>query len=174
MPNGVNIGRQIPEWFKKEGESLRQDLGISYVPRWSIVPHGRPQSVAEHSWRVARLAMTIADLLGYDEARRNAAAARAIMHDVEEAVTGDVPSPVKDARGEEGGYFDEIGWVVDLADKVEALGYITTWGAGWKRDMVIRYMVAKVAAVVERGKEYFDDEELEGVLTVLYNYAEGA
>lgn len=40
-------------------------LSLSIVPRWSIVDHRRPQSVADHSFRVAVIARELFERLGH-------------------------------------------------------------------------------------------------------------
>ena len=75
---------------------LQDVMRLSNIKRWSIVEMSRPQSVAEHSYNVAIIAMNIA--------KRHGAVLRcieggllgwALMHDLTELVTGDVPTPHK-------------------------------------------------------------------------------
>lgn len=51
---------------------------------------GRPESVAEHSWRVALLAMLLEDELA--DADFGKVVRMCILHDLGEAITGDIPS----------------------------------------------------------------------------------
>jgi 5'-deoxynucleotidase len=57
------------------------------------------EDVAQHSWEVAVLAHALAviarDVLGKSAIDPNAVATRALFHDATEAITGDLPTPVK-------------------------------------------------------------------------------
>jgi putative hydrolase of HD superfamily len=68
--------------FVLEAEALKRR------PRrgWQRIGIERPESVADHSWRLAVMAMLYADLLGLDAAR---AMRIALLHDLPEARTGD-------------------------------------------------------------------------------------
>jgi putative hydrolase of HD superfamily len=65
-----------------EAEALKR------TPRagWKRIGVARPESVADHSWRLALMAMLYADLLGLDAGR---AARIALLHDLAEARIGD-------------------------------------------------------------------------------------
>lgn len=105
------------------------------MPRWTIVPLLRSQSVAEHSWAVAIIAMELAKKMGVGTEE---IAHRAVLHDIAEVLTGDVPSPLKKAMVEAGvGHIvhhdpieadDLIGAIVKIADTMEAIIYINKWG----------------------------------------------
>lgn len=55
---------------------------------------GRPESVAEHSWRLCLMTLLVAPRLGVDAGR---ALALAVAHDMGEALSGDVPAPLQGA-----------------------------------------------------------------------------
>lgn len=61
--------------------------------RHSVTSKGRPESVAEHSWRVSLLAMLLEDELA--DADFNKIIRMCILHDLGEAITGDIPSFLK-------------------------------------------------------------------------------
>lgn len=71
---------------------LNDLLLLTYVPRWSIIPVARPESVAEHSFRVAVIALEIAQRANLETAP---VLYRALIHDGPEAGTGDIANPVK-------------------------------------------------------------------------------
>lgn len=116
-------------------------MHLAYVPRWGVVPIQRPQSVAEHSFRVAAITVEICSLWNkaYD-GNVNVADALwyAIIHDAEESFTGDIVSPFK--RYLRGLDLPTLEWlkeelvgtreraVVKIADSIEALDYIIQWG----------------------------------------------
>ena len=58
--------------------------------RHSKTSSGRPESVAEHSWRLSLFAMLCAD--EYPDLDMNKVVRMCIIHDLGEAITGDVPS----------------------------------------------------------------------------------
>lgn len=64
--------------------------GVNHVVRWNFHPTIRKENVAEHSFWVALFAAIIAP----SEARAELTLA-ALLHDSEEAVTGDLPALVK-------------------------------------------------------------------------------
>ncbi len=68
---------------------LREALALKDVARkgWTRANIPHPESVADHSWAVALLAITLAPERGLDPAR---AARLAIVHDLAEAIVGDL------------------------------------------------------------------------------------
>jgi len=59
-------------------------------PRHSWTSGGRHESVAEHSWRVALMAMLVKD--EFPEADMDKVIRMCLIHDIGEAVTGDIPT----------------------------------------------------------------------------------
>lgn len=127
---------------------LKDLLALSHTPRWTTHPVHRPQSVAEHSYRVAVIAMAIASPLQHGSPWELLDLITwALEHDGPEAKTGDVPSPLKSALGREMLYNFEkqiCPWyekppanslahvVVGLADTIEALSWIKHYGHGFR------------------------------------------
>lgn len=76
-------------------QRLRRLRRLAIVPRWVVVPTIQKQSVAEHSYAVAFIALWVAHF----HAKYNDGSADddlmyyAIIHDETESVTGDIPSP---------------------------------------------------------------------------------
>ena len=66
--------------------------------RHSWTSSGRRESVAEHSWRLSVLAMLCAD--EYPELDHNKLIRMSLIHDLGEALTGDVPSFYKTEQNE--------------------------------------------------------------------------
>jgi putative hydrolase of HD superfamily len=60
--------------------------------RSGFTPGGRPESTAEHTWRLCLMALTLDAELGVDGARL---LGLLIVHDLGEAVGGDVPAPMQ-------------------------------------------------------------------------------
>jgi len=69
---------------------------LSYVPRWGILRSIRKQNVAEHSYYVALYADQLAALIQW-EGDTAALLQYALLHDIDETITGDIPGPVKRA-----------------------------------------------------------------------------
>ncbi|NCC17242.1 MAG: HD domain-containing protein [Clostridia bacterium] len=61
--------------------------------RHSVTSTGRPESVAEHSWRVSLMALLLEDEIA--DADFNKIIRMCILHDLGEAITGDIPSFLK-------------------------------------------------------------------------------
>jgi 5'-deoxynucleotidase YfbR-like HD superfamily hydrolase len=68
---------------------------LAFVPRWTIIRTLRAQSVAEHSYFVALYAKRIGELLGLSLEEMAELVWAALVHDADEMITGDVPTPSK-------------------------------------------------------------------------------
>src|SRR5690606_20843295 len=77
---------------------LTDALRASDVVRWQIVRVLKGQSVAEHSFNVALIALELADRLKVD---RGEVLHYAILHDLPEVLTGDIPTPTKRVIGKD-------------------------------------------------------------------------
>ena len=66
--------------------------------RHSWTSNGRQESVAEHSWRLAVMAMLCTD--EYSELDINKVIKMCLIHDFGEAITGDIPAFLKTAQNE--------------------------------------------------------------------------
>lgn len=71
---------------------------LRFIKRWGLMRNAEQEDVAQHSWEVAVLAHALAlirrDVFG-GQIDPNAVATRALFHDATEAITGDLPTPVK-------------------------------------------------------------------------------
>lgn len=74
-----------------------QSRVLQHVPRWGIIRTLRQQSVAEHSYYVALYATYIAKRLHLTDLDCQWVTQAALVHDFEEMVSGDIPTPFKDA-----------------------------------------------------------------------------
>lgn len=71
---------------------------LAEVPRWTVIPVLRRQSVAEHSFHVATVALWLAgrsSAVVRGEVDRSDLLTAALTHDSSEAVCGDLPTPSK-------------------------------------------------------------------------------
>ncbi len=71
---------------------------LRFIKRWGLMRNAVEEDVAQHSWEVAVLAHALAvisrDVLG-QAVDPQAVATKALFHDASEAITGDLPTPVK-------------------------------------------------------------------------------
>ncbi|MEM7503885.1 MAG: HD domain-containing protein [Pseudomonadota bacterium] len=77
--------------FLREAEQLKDTLRSAYTA------NGRTESTAEHTWRLTLLAMTFADQLPDLDLLR--VLKICVLHDLGEAINGDVPAPEQDGAG---------------------------------------------------------------------------
>lgn len=113
-------------------------LALSHVPRWAICSHSKPQSVGDHSFRVAVIYMEL--LLRMGRQSNTEGLIWALVHDGPEAWTGDIPGPYKShaVESEVSPWWHDfvrrlspdVKAVVKLADLIEGATYITKWGVG--------------------------------------------
>lgn len=68
------------------------------VPRHCMTPGGIPENVAGHSWRMALMAMLLTG--EFPELDMDKVTRMCLIHDLGEAVTGDIPTFVKTAENE--------------------------------------------------------------------------
>ena len=109
-------------------------LRLTYVPRWCIVPMRRQQSVAEHSFRVSIITGALAGRLGFGPALTNGMMVAALLHDKDEILSGDIPSPYKRA-GNMGLYVNvpltgASECIIRVADRYETWKWAQSWGHG--------------------------------------------
>lgn len=111
-------------------EFLRVMERLKDAPRHCWTTGGKRESVAEHSWRVALMAMLVAD--EFPDLDIDRVIKMCLVHDIGEAITGDIPTFVKtDAdRVVEGREVDALigalpepwpEWLGALFDEMEAL-----------------------------------------------------
>ncbi len=76
---------------------LADKLRAQYVKRWSTVHLTHQQSLAEHSFNVTMIALEISLMVfgEYDEIFSDKVMRHALFHDLDEIVTGDIPTPTK-------------------------------------------------------------------------------
>jgi len=109
---------------------LSKALSLAHVPRWCIVDTIKNQSVAEHSYNVTVIAMAIYDQIRlYINETGNLKInilEKALLHDIKESITGDIPSPMK-CRDEvlDCSLGDAI---VHVSDYIEAIIFIDRYG----------------------------------------------
>lgn len=119
-------------------------IRLSHVPRWTIVPMFRAQTVAEHSFRTAAIAFDLAyHCRDIDSDAVYKIAWLALEHDVVESIVGDIPASAKPdwvtVRGHAATrqFSDLYHHIVKLADLLEALTYLYLFGVPTNRRVEI-------------------------------------
>lgn len=128
------------------GVSLRDQLNLMQVNRYPICFTNKQQTVAEHTYGVIVITLQLAALApGLDA---NAAVAYAILHDVDESETGDIPSPFKRRLRRECPQVSEVldrpinvpkpvKDLVKMADFVEAILFLKEYGGSLRANQVL-------------------------------------
>lgn len=124
-----------------KSEELMELGRLSYVPRWVIVPMDRPQTVSDHSFRVALISAALVEGKNWSTGQIGTLMYEALLHDADEILTGDVPATAKYGmvavtkryRGPD----NLLGFVIKVADTVEAMTWFKMYGAGGHRRTAI-------------------------------------
>lgn len=85
---------------------------LKCTPRHCYTSSGRVESVAEHSWRLALMALLISDQ--FPEADMNRVIRMCLIHDLGEVFTGDIPTFNKTSKHEEEEFTRLMQWVHSL------------------------------------------------------------
>ncbi len=108
--------------------NLRWSRRLSMIPRWSVLPVLKKQTVADHTYQVCQISRL---LMTYHVERDNPefwanTLVQALDHDLEEAAIGDAPSSAKKPKN-----YKELArtkgqtyLIVKLADIIEALCFL--------------------------------------------------
>lgn len=167
-------------------------LALSTVGRWTIVDMSRKQSVAEHSYRVWVLAQDLYDVMfpiDHNTFEQRATNDWALIHDVDEVYTGDIPTTVKTILEElSPGITDRLkervlrdrlpavmerqrglkgtlpSYLVKIADTVEAILYLREYGVNpYKRVEVENTLLGTLEVVLTTGEARFKSLPWSGV-----------
>ena len=120
-------------------------MDLHYTQRWTLVGTNKESTVASHSFNVAMIAMDIRKrMFNTSDASEMEVCFFALIHDVKETYTGDMPTPTKARIKEEGvdvnaldfGFGDElepskkIKSIIKAADLIENYLFIKGHGTG--------------------------------------------
>ena len=109
---------------------------LRYVVRFSTCHRAHDESVAEHSYYVSLYCLLIGKALwmsGFHEFSMSSLLGRALIHDLEEARTGDIPRPFKHSNPLLKDGIDQAGGIAmaqvmrDLLPEADAERYVNTW-----------------------------------------------
>lgn len=162
---------------------MRNMRKLSNVKRWGTIQTLQHQSVAEHSYNVTAYVAGICKAMGTPSSHMGPILVWALSHDLEEAITNDIPTPAKKrlkgsidffqmkAVGEDNFWpidtdeMDETDFqIVKLADLLDAAVFLqreTQLGNNMMEDLRNRYatevynMAAKVDAGIDQGARTF-------------------
>lgn len=130
---------------------IQDILKAGTVNRWNIVSTIRPQTLAEHLFNVSVIAGAISQEIG--SVPVTTTVYFGIVHDIEEVILGDLPTPTKQRLREAGvnwgkiqdkvvprsarvSDIDQVALVIKCADMMESLWFITTYGIGSHAEQV--------------------------------------
>lgn len=129
--------------------NVQDILRAQHVHRWTIVNTSRPQNLAEHTFGVVAIARAIAREYGIDDIN---IMKYAFDHDLDEILSGDIPTPAKDRLGIRDDYKgknkekcsnEEIA-IVAIADVMEAVYYLNEHGLGQHASKVMDGMIDRL------------------------------
>ena len=125
----------------EEEQPLDALLRLQDVRRWHIVRvAGREQSVAEHSFNVAVLGRRYLQVIGRPDLVGEYLG-RALLHDWDEALFGDVPSPAKPGSTKPE---DRLGRLLKMMDRLDAWLFIRQHGSGDYAKLAERQLAQQV------------------------------
>lgn len=160
--------------------SYEQVMRMSNVKRWGIITMSRPQSVAEHSFNVACIALAIAEEIEWQALTWTNAMITArvdkkllmrwcLLHDLPEVVTGDIPTPLKKMVGGAIESFEsklfpehsalkaamqndhELEYMLyKIADYSDAIQFARSFCIDTKKDEIIREMVSAAGRLIDQ------------------------
>lgn len=122
--------------------NIQTVLRAQDVTRWNIVHTVRKQSLAEHLFNTAMIARRICEIMNVPVLTFDRVMNYALKHDLDEIITGDIPSPTKKRAMEAGVDLNsllqideltapaEVMRIVKAADLLENLWYIEQYGHG--------------------------------------------
>ena len=95
-------------------EILAQAGKLKTTTRHCFTAPGRKESVADHSWRMALMALLLAQDPPYSSLNMNKVIAMCLIHDLGESFTGDIPTFVKTEQDRTEETFALTNWVQEL------------------------------------------------------------
>ncbi|MFI3174413.1 MAG: HD domain-containing protein [Bacillota bacterium] len=153
--------------FMHLAERLKDDI------RHCVTSQGRPESVAEHSWRVALMAVLLEDDM--KDLDTHKILKMTVLHDLGEALTGDIPSFLKtedDAKKED----DALYGVLDKMSsptKEKLIALFDEMHALETKEAKVYKALDKMEAVIQHNESPLDTWlPLEYELNQTYGYQE--
>jgi 5'-deoxynucleotidase YfbR-like HD superfamily hydrolase len=137
-------------------------LRLSHIDRWAIISTATRQSVAEHTWRVWALVHIWGPKCGLTAGEQAIAERYALLHDMPEIRTGDMPTTIKTPEAKaamaafersalpelaqaEDGLPRHVADLVKACDTAEAILFLKVHGLGRHADDVRRLLEAQMS-----------------------------
>lgn len=139
-------------------------LDCQHVKRWTLVATNAPSNVASHSFNVAMIALAIRKkMMNTNHFSDHEVAFYALMHDVDEAETGDMPTPTKAAiraKGVEPNALFEtqrmaprpipvVEKIIKLADLIDNYVFISEHGVGARARLAVDEVRGRLEAAID-------------------------
>lgn len=146
---------------------FQQIMRLSSIKRWGIVEMSRSQSVAEHSYNVAMISMSIAEKLKKSNVKVDSefVVTWALIHDLPEVTTGDIPTTLKAVdkfvfdrlEDELFPYFSAVKiseenklekTIIKIADYIDAIQFAQKFCIDSRKEGIIFEMIQKMDDVI--------------------------
>lgn len=145
--------------------SFDQAMRLSYIKRWGIIEMSRVQTVAEHSYNVAMISGSLVSDLSRSKIQLPARLMEsvinwALLHDLPEIATGDIPSSLKGSikeavdkaekdmfpqwHGHKMSLSDTVKDIVKIADYVDAIQYADKFCVDSRKNEVIEELRSRM------------------------------
>lgn len=159
--------------------TITEILRAQNVNRWNLIAVTREQSIAEHTFNVITIVRAAAKRL---DIRDEMLIKAAFEHDLDETVTGDIPSPTK-AKGQQLGFdFGDLEGikknvdrlvpldrsVLKAADLMEAIHYLDNFGTGHRAAVVKDELTETLRHRLEQERHQYGEQYYE-VMTDLFD-----
>lgn len=135
-------------------EILMRAAVLKTTTRHCYTEKGRKESVADHSWRTALMAMLLSGEPEFSDMDMNKAIRMCLIHDLGESFTGDIPTFEKtdtDAESEDALFFD---WVNSFPEELkgEWLALLAEMGEQSSREAKLYKALDKLEAVISHNE----------------------
>ncbi len=127
---------------------------LKCTTRHSDTSSGRRESVAEHSWRIALMAMLLEDEAAFEGYDINKVIQMCLIHDLGEAFTGDIPVFAKSDAHEQREQELLDAWVADFpaAQRERFQGLLREMEAQESREARLYKALDKIEAVIQHNE----------------------
>lgn len=151
-------------------------LRLSHIDRWAIVATATRQSVAEHTWRVWVLVHIWGPKCGLKPDEQALAEHYALLHDMPEIRTGDMPTTMKTPEAKaslaeferqalpelakiEGQLPQHVAEIVKACDTAEAILFLKVHGLGRHADNVRKLLEVQMSERLSKSALYPEVKE---------------
>ena len=138
--------------------NIQDMLRAGSVKRWHIVETARAQTLADHMFNVSVIATNLGMLLGYDQDMLRRISVAAMLHDIDEVIEGDIPTPTKEKNGINSdtpllvrSLPLKAQKLVKLADLIESYWFIKEFGVGRHAKQVVTNCYDRLYAYMGKG-----------------------